>query len=466
MNAEALRGSFQGKKVLVMGLGRFGGGVGVSRFLVGEGAQVTVTDTAGPAKLEASLAALQGLPVTFRLGEHREEDFAAADVVIVNPAVHRDHPCLQVARSQGVSLTAEMNLFLARCAAPVVAITGSNGKSTTTAMTAAVLRAGAHGQAARLYRQVWLGGNIGQENLLGRLHEITTNDLVVLELSSFQLYDLTDLVFSPHIGVVTNIAPNHLDWHGTMQAYVEAKQNVMRFQGPRDHAVLNRLDPPLKTWTGLGQGQLSWYPADGVLPIKLQVPGDHNQQNAAAALEVARILGVPQELAREALTQYRALPHRLELVRELDGVRFYNDSIATTPESVIAAIDSFAEAKVLILGGYDKKISFAELADRVVGQVEEPAVPPTRRNGTVAAAVLIGQVRDQLAQEIERVKAQRQLSLPVLSRAETFAEAVALTRRHARPGMVVLLSPATASYDMFQNFQDRGEQFRRLVLAL
>ncbi|HPY78190.1 MAG TPA: UDP-N-acetylmuramoyl-L-alanine--D-glutamate ligase, partial [Anaerohalosphaeraceae bacterium] len=330
-----------GKRVLVLGLGRFGGGIGVSRFLVGEGARVTVTDLGEEAGLAESLSQLQGLPITFHLGGHQEQDFLESDLVVVNPAVKRNSPWLELARKNRIPLTAEMNLFFERCPAAIVAITGSNGKSTTTAMTRAVLEAGAGGKAGRKYNRVWLGGNIGKDNLLSEVKEIQAEDVVVLELSSFQLYDLGQIHRSPHVAILTNITPNHLDWHGTMDEYVKAKQNILRYQGKDDFAVFNRLDPCFREWQKCTPGQVRWYPAEPMEELKQKVPGRHNQVNAAAALAAGEIFGVDPQAARQALARYESLPHRLELVREFEGVRYYNDSIATTPESVIVAIESF-----------------------------------------------------------------------------------------------------------------------------
>jgi len=438
-----------GRKVLVMGLGRFAGGVGVSRYLAGQGADVTVTDLSGPEKLAESLRQLEGLPITFHLGGHREKDFAEADIIVVNPAVPKDSPWLEIACKHGTATTAEMNIFFANCPATIVGVTGSNGKSTTTAMTGEVLRVG---------KKVWVGGNIGNKSLLAEIGRIGPDDVVVLELSSFQLYDLAELKRSPQVAVVTNISPNHLDRHGSMDEYIRAKQHILRYQGKKDVAVLNRLDKEVVGWEGLTKGRVVWYPqecagqSDALPKIELRVPGEHNQLNAAAALAVGKVFGIEEKAAREALVKFKGLEHRLEFIRELEGVRYYNDSIATTPQSVLAAVDSFAEKKVIILGGYDKKLPFDELAVKITGTVE--------------AVVLLGQVREKLKGSIEQEKRRRNEALPVCVQVEDLAQAVAAARGCARDGMVVLLSPACASYDMFNNFQERGKLFKKLVFEL
>ena len=285
---------------------------------------------------------------------------------------------------------------------------------------------------------------------------------MILELSSFQLHDLALIQRSPQIAVVTNVAPNHLDWHGTMEGYVHDKQNIFRFQGASDTAILNDSDECLKDWEGITCGNVVWFPQGKDGRIELRIPGQHNYLNASAALAVARVLGVDEDFARGALSGYRGLEHRLELVASGGRVRYYNDSIATTPESAIAGMDAFSERKVIILGGYDKKISFDGLVNRLIDK------------GDVFAVVLIGQVSENLFEQIDLFKKEKAVTLPNCFRATSFDEAVGLARQQADRAVsescaddgdvVVLLSPACASYDMFKNFQQRGEMFRDLVI--
>lgn len=442
---------WQGRRVLVMGLGRFGGGVGVTRYLAERGAEVTVTDQAEANTLKASLEKIANLPVKCHIGGHDESDFIRNEVIVVNPGVKKDSPWLKVATEQGAALTSEMNIFFTNCPAQIIGITGSNGKSTTTAMIGHIL--GKH-------FTTWLGGNIGRDNLLEKIDQIRPDHKVVLELSSFQLYDLQELRKSPHLAVLTNVAPNHLDWHGTMEAYVQAKQNIVRFQDRENAAVLNALDPELVTWQELTPGKVVFYPREGWEKLQLPVPGRHNQLNASAALAAAELEGIDFQQGLCDLQDYLPLPHRLELVREINGIRFYNDSIATTPESTIAAIASFEQLKALIMGGYDKKIDFAGLADEVVKRVD--------------VAVLLGQTRDILEKEIIRKKREQQKNSPEIIRVENLEQAVhaayrMIAERTDAKGVrngAVLLSPACASYDMFQNFQQRGDMFRELVKTL
>ena len=442
---------FKDKNVLVLGLGLFGGGVGVTRFLAGRGANITVTDLNDAQTLAASIEQLNDLPITYHLGGHQEEDITGADLIVVNPAIPKNSSWLQLACDHKIAQTSEMNLFFQHCPAPIIGVTGSNGKSTTTAMIAHLL----NNTPQKKFVRTWLGGNIGQQNLLQQVDQIQFSDIVVLELSSFQLYDLADIARSPHLAVVTNITPNHLDWHGDMAAYIHAKQNILRFQSQNDHAILNRLDKTFQDWPVLTPAKVHWYPDHDDNDIELKLPGRHNRQNAAAALTVARLLAIDLQTARDSLKNFAGLEHRLEWVRTIDGAAYHNDSISTTPESTIAAIDAFDETKILILGGYDKKIPFDQLIDVLI-----------QPQANVESVILLGQVRDKLASQITQAKEKHPSNHPHIELADDLDNAVRLAHNRAQSGMVVLLSPACASYDMFQNFQHRGHRFKELVAKL
>ncbi|MCY2928443.1 MAG: Mur ligase family protein [Planctomycetota bacterium] len=431
--------SFQGKRVTVVGLGRFGGGVGVTRWLAAQGARVTVSDAAGREALADSVAQLAHLPVTLHLGEHREDDFTAAELLVVNPAVSPEMPLLAAAAAAGVPQTTEINLFLERCAAPVVGITGSVGKSTTTAMTGAILAG---------VRPTCVGGNIGR-SLLDELERITPRHAVVLELSSFQLERTASLGKSPHVAVVTNLQPNHLDRHGTMEAYAQAKKNIFRFQKRNDVLVLNAADDAVASWAAEAHGKVDWFDPDGE-PFELKVAGAHNQANAQAAWAATRPFGVDRAAAARALREFLALPHRLQFVREVGGVAYVNDSKCTTPASAIVALEAFPiGAIVAIVGGYDKHVDFAALGAALA-----------ERAKTVVA---LGQVRDQVVAAIEAHRAGRQ---PTVVVADSFPAAFAAARAAAAPGDTVLLSPACASYDMFSIYEFRGLAFLDIANSL
>ncbi len=437
--------SLANRKITVVGLGHFGGGVGVSRWLCRQGARVTVTDAAAADKLADSVSQLSGLDVTFHLGGHEEEDFTRADLLVVNPAVAKEMPLLAAARRAGVARTSEINLFIQRCPARIVGVTGSVGKSTTTAMIGDILR-------RRFTTHV--GGNIGG-SLLEILDRISPSDVVVLELSSFQLEDLPLIAVSPHLAVVTNLTPNHLDRHGTLEAYGEAKKNIFRFQGKDDMLVLNADDPPTAAWAREAPGRVEFFDPHAEL-FGLLLPGAHNQANAQAAWTAARQLGVDRATAQEALREFKGLPHRLQFVCERGGVRYFNDSKCTTPEGAIVALEAFEPRKVVqIVGGYDKRVSFdafgAALAQRAKTVV---AVGATK--GQIVAAV-------QKALDAVRMAANDDAMPAKVIVAPSFDVAVAAAKLAAAPGDVVLLSPACASWDMFTNYEKRGERFVELV---
>jgi len=299
-------------------------------------------------------------------------------------------------------------------------------------------------------RRVFVGGNIGR-SLLEGLPAMRPDDLVVLELSSFQLEDAAAVRRSPHVAVLTNLRPNHLDRHGTMDAYAAAKMNIARFQTPDDVVIIHCDDRALKERLKrlASRSRLAEFGDGAALDLvaeALRVPGRHNRQNAAAAIAVARHLGVSDATSLGALGEFRGLPHRLEFVREVGGVGYYNDSKSTTPESARIALEAFDSPVVVLLGGYDKHIPFDELAGAV-----------TRR---ARAAICFGAVREKIAGAIRGIEMGTRPPVEVV---DDLPAAVELARRHAQRGDVVVLSPACASYDQFANYERRGELFRRIV---
>ncbi|MBN1943667.1 MAG: UDP-N-acetylmuramoyl-L-alanine--D-glutamate ligase [Phycisphaerae bacterium] len=426
-----------GRRVSVIGLGRFGGGVGVTRWLCSQGAVVTVSDQSDESQLADSVAQLAGLDVALHLGGHREEDFLQADLLVVNPAVPKDHPLLAEAIRANVPRTTEINLFLQRCPAPVAGVTGSVGKSTTTAMLGAIL-------SRRFTTHV--GGNIGR-SLLETLPEIQPDHVVVLELSSFQLEDTPLVRVSPHVALVTNLLPNHLDRHGTMASYTDAKKNIFRFQNPDDVLILNRRDEVLCTWAGEAKGKVSYFNEDDDESFELLLPGEHNQANAQAAFAAAAALGASREDAAQALREFTGLPHRLQFVRETRGVRYYNDSKCTTPAGAIVALRAFEPRRVILLaGGYDKGTAFDELGAEICSRAK--------------AVIAFGATRGKILVAVERL---RTSPVPLAQDVEDLSVAVSAAREIAEPGDVILLSPACASYDQFTNYEQRGLAFVQLV---
>jgi UDP-N-acetylmuramoylalanine--D-glutamate ligase len=324
-----------------MGLGRHGGGAAAARFLAGQGAIVTVTDLADADALADSLAGLADAGIgRFHLGGHRESDFQAADLVVVNPAVRPGDPLVELARKSGARLTSEAELFLDACPARVIGVTGTNGKSTSAAMTAAILSAAG--------RRTWLGGNIGN-SLLAELHQLRPDDWVVLELSSFQLFWLSDAARWPSRAIVTNCTPNHLDWHGTFAHYMQAKQRLLEHLSAVGSAVIDPRAPGLTGWAdSLACRLIEPVPLQKIPP--LQLPGEHNRRNAALAAAAALDAGVEWGAVETALARFSGLPHRLALVAEIAGRKFFDDSKSTTPEATLAALDAMRRPTWLLLG--------------------------------------------------------------------------------------------------------------------
>ncbi len=517
-----------GKRVVVMGLGRFGGGIGVTRWLAAQGAAVTVTDLDSAEKLAGSVAKIADLPVTLRLGGHDAADLESCDLLVVSPAVPKDRSAFVAdARARSIPITSEMNLFIERCRARrVIGVTGSAGKSTTTAMLHGVLSAAA--DAGRL-PTVWLGGNIGR-SLLDDLPAIQPDHLVVLELSSFQLEDLAALRWSPPFAVITNLQPNHLDRHGTMDAYADAKLNVVRFQSSdgmifihqdqddlaarvaeitteaRRHGEGGRMrsssSPCLRASVVSPSGRqdgprarIRRFAFDPAFADALRVPGPHNRDNAAAAIAVARALDLPDDVIAEGLSRFRGLPHRLELVGEHRGVRYYNDSKSTTPESARIALEAFDEPVVLLLGGRDKGMSFDGLARAVAerargvicygetgpklaslirdrnsprrhGDTEKKESTGPRSMSPCSDASCKSAIRNPQSAMGEGAPSRaegRAGGLIDVQCADSLIDAVKRASALAPPGSVVVLSPACTSYDAFANYEHRGDAFRAAV---
>jgi len=439
-----------------MGLGRFRGGADCAKFAFDCGASVTVTDIADAQTLGEAVEQLKDYSgIEYHLAGHREDDFRDSDIVIVNPAVPPDNKYAAIAAGAGALVASQIEIFFQLCKAKIVGITGSNGKSTTTALTAKLLSGGI-GQDGIGYKNVYLGGNIGNEPLLTRLGEIGPDDIAVLELSSFQLEQLARIKTSPAIAVVTNVTPNHLDRHGTFEAYCQAKENIFKFQRPGESlSIFNGQDPVSIKWFNRyktdDHRRCELFKSSNVsehLRNVFKLPGEMNLANLAAALSVAKHFGVNDERIVKAVAEFTSLPHRLELIADSRGVRWYSDSISTTPVSTIAAINAFDEGKVLIAGGYDKALSFDELGASIARKVK--------------GLVLIGQTAKAIA---EAVNTHNPTALPV-EMASSMSEAVICAEKLAEAGDVVLLSPACASYDMFDNFQHRGQAFKGRVLAL
>jgi UDP-N-acetylmuramoylalanine--D-glutamate ligase len=404
-------------------------GVALATYLAGTGEQVRVVDRKSEAELKDVLEQLPA-SVELQLGGYDDSVLAGADVVYASPGVPWDSQLLNDARRRGIKVSSEIDLFLRLCPGTVVGITGTNGKTTTTELTGNVLAAGS--------RPVLVGGNIG-DTVLDRLQEVTPRHWVVLELSSFQLESVEKPRF--HVGVILNITPDHLDRHGTFDRYADLKARAIEFAGADDFAVLNGRDPAVRRLAARTRAQVVWFDEHRPLP-PMPLPGRHNLENALAAAAVGRIAGLSDETIDEAIRSFKGVEHRLELVGEWDGVRWYNDSKATNPDAGRMALSAFPETPVvLIAGGYGSGFELGPWVADVVRHVD--------------AVVLMGASADLLAKELSQH--------PKVVRASNLEEAVGLAAGLARPGGVVLLSPAYKSFDMFKDFEDRGRQFKALA---
>ncbi len=429
----------KGKRITVCGLGHFGGGINVSRWLAAQGAHVLVTDKESPEKLANSVKQLDGLPIEFRLGEHRLEDFTSADLVVISPAIAPTNEYLLAARNAGVPVTLEIALFIERCPAKIVGVTATKGKSTTTAMLGAMLRQ---------KHTVHVGGNIGG-SLLFDLPKIKSADVVVLELSSYMLEHLAPRKWSPHVAVVGMIGLDHLEWHGGEGPYVDAKKNLVRFQSPGDFAVLNGECPAACGFANQTRAKVVKFNGKSAAPLRIPIAGEHNQLNAQGALAAASLMGVTWDDAQRAMQDFTPLPHRLQLVHEAGGIKWINDSIATIPEAAVVAMRSYPKGRVIqIIGGYDKKLDMTEMCRTLAKECK--------------AILTIGALGPTLA-ELVRETADRSAELHECGDLES---AVAQARKLATRDDVILLSPGCASYGPYTNFEQRGDAFAKLARAL
>lgn len=456
--------SVRGKRVLVMGLGLHHGGEGVARFMAERGAKVTVTDMKSPAQLAGTLDSLGDLPIRYVLGEHRVEDFTGSDLIIRNPAVPRESKYLQLAREAGVPVEMEMSIFFRLCPAPIIGITGTKGKTTTTLLAGHML--------AYCKRDVVVAGNL-RISALESLPQITADSIVVLELSSWQLEGLAEARLSPHIAVVTNIYPDHLDRYKGMEDYTDAKKGIGRYQSAADHLILNSEDETVRSFADVSSAKVVWYALDDpgtpdasfvaqdriilrrdgveetVCPVSdTRLLGRANVLNTLAAASAVRLAGGTLSGIAEAIRTFDKVPERLELIAEIAGVKFYDDTTSTTPASTVASIQALPKPVVLIAGGSEKHLDFGTLAEAVVRDVS-------------CLVLLAGSATPRLEAALRAAGWEREIRI-----AESMDEAVACASRLAGPGWSVLMSPACASFGMFVNEFDRGAAFQRAVTEL
>jgi UDP-N-acetylmuramoylalanine--D-glutamate ligase len=448
---ERARSLVAGQRALVVGLAREG--VDLVRFLTAHGATVGVSDRKSAEELRDAMGQLDGTPVTYRLGGHSLADLDGVDVVYASPGVPPENELLQAARDRGARTSSLVELFFALCPATILGVTGSAGKSTTTTLLGDMF--------SKAGRDVYVGGNIGRP-LLGELEHMTSGSWVVMELSSFQLEPLT---VSPHVAVITNVTPNHLDRHPSMEAYFTAKGQILAHQTPSDWAVLNADD----AWSPRyrPRGRVLRFSLDGVVegaylageqlmllgePLlnvaDVPLRGRHNVANVLAAAAAAHAAGIERQAMTAAIRAFRGVAHRLQTVGERDGVTYVDDSIATAPERSIAALQAYHEPLVLIAGGRDKHLPMQAWASLIVKRVRH--------------VVLLGEMSELVQSAIQSTDP----TYTAITRAASMDEAVAQAAKAARSGDVVLLSPGGTSYDMYTDFEARGRDFSRAVAEL
>ncbi len=441
--------SLRGKTIAVLGLGV--SNRPLVRLLLEYGCQVIGCDKTPREKLDEEILQLEQAGCVLRVGEGYL-DGLQADMAFRTPGMHPQNPALAALRERGVHITSEMDVFFEVCPCRILGVTGSDGKTTTTTLISEMLKAAGH--------TVWLGGNIGTP-LLPLCREMKETDYAVVELSSFQLMDMTH---SPWRAVVTNLAPNHLDVHKDMQEYVDAKKNLFAFQKPGDLLVLNADNAITAEFSGNGSTHFfsrarKWVHVrledgaifcgeEAVLRVEdILLPGAHNVENYMAAIGAVNDL-VPREAIVSVAKNFGGVEHRIELVRIKDGVRFYNDSIASSPTRTIAGLRSFPEKVLLIAGGYDKHIPYDVLGPEICKHVKKLYL-----NGATAGLIRAA---------VEACMGEK----PEMVDCGDFDTAVLSAARDAKAGDVVLMSPASAAFDQFKNFIVRGEHYKKLIKEL
>lgn len=436
-----------GLKVLVVGLGRFGGGVGVARWLVEQGAQVTITDRARPETLSESVQTLQDLDISFDLGGHDPKHLDSTDLAIINPAVNKSRSSLfQAIAKRAIPWTTEINLFCERCPARVLAITGSYGKSTTATMLADALQAGSDNTNDR---RIHLGGNIGV-SLLPDLPSIRPTDEVVLELSSAQLEDLPRIDWAPPVAVLTNVHPHHLDRYHSYEQYIETKLNIIGRTAGAGTLIVGQLDDETQELLAkrVGDTNHTVIHADAQKGNdKVNVHGTHNQANAACAMAVIRHLDLSAESARKAISSFRGLPHRLECVRTLNGVTYINDSKSTAPANTITAIESCEGPIIAVVGGQDKQDDFSKCAASLASSCR--------------MVLCAGDSAHRFARSVRNATGTS--PHPTIQELPDLESAIRCAFEAANSGDIVLFSPGAPSFDRYVNFEQRGLAFVRAV---
>lgn len=451
---------FEGKKVAVIGAGVEG--ISSVKFLAKQKADTFLLDQKEKRELDKEkLGIAESLGATLVLGDTYLNFLDQFDFIFRSPVVRPDLPQLTEAAKKGSQITSQTKVFFDLCPATIIGVTGTKGKGTTSALITEILK--------KAGRQVFFGGNIG-EAPLDFIDESGADSIVVLELSSFQLIDLQK---SPHVAVILMVTSEHLDWHKNQEEYVNAKKNIGKYQTKKDFAIVNNDYPFSKEIDKASKAQKFYFSAkekvkrgafiqddeifltngDDIGSVKTnnaKILGKHNLQNIAAAAVATSILEIDLNIIQNTVNEFTGLPHRLEFISQKDGIDFYSDSASTIPETAVAAINSFRSPKVLILGGSSKNSDFSLLGKEII-------------DGNVKSTILIGQEANKIKDSIKKVGG---FSGQIIEGLKSMDEIVRKAKNLSKPGDVVILSPACASFDMFKSYSDRGDQFKEAVKAL
>lgn len=424
-----MKNIFKNKKVMVMGLGLNGGGVGVAKFFAKQGASVLVTDLKTKEQLQKSVNELKNFKVDFVLSGHKKEDFISADLIIKNPAVPNNSKFLKIAKEHNIPVKTDIEIFFDLCPAKIIGVTGTKGKSTTATLIYLFLK--------EKNKNVFLAGNIGVTPLR-ILSKISAESYIVLELSSFELEDLKK---SPQIAVITNLFEDHLNRYGTFKEYVNAKKNIFKYQKTDDYLVLNSENEETRKLAKGAVSQVIYFSKGKEISI---LQGEHNKENIAAAIAVAKLLGVSNDDIASVLNTFRGIPNRQEFILEKNGVKYFNDTTATNPGSAIEAIRTFkkqfpSSALIFIMGGENKGMNYKNLAEEII-------------KNQIKLVLLPGSGTEELKKYIDD-----------FTEANSMEDAVKKVFSITKKGDVVVLSPAAASFNLFNNEFDRGNQFVEYV---
>lgn len=432
--------SFRGKRVLVMGLGLLGGGEGAARFFANKGAAVTVTDLKTKAKLSPSIEKLRGLPIRYVLGRHEEKDFTTPDLIIRNPDVLPTSPYLSMAKKCGIPIEMVESFFAKHCKIPIIAVTGTRGKTTTATLIASILT---HSGFDTI-----LAGNTPEVSTLDFLDKVTPSTKVVLELSSWQLQGFAESKVSPRVAVITNIYPDHLNHYPTLEAYIDDKKNIFRYQKREDFLILNGGNALSRGFAKEAFSKVIFFHSSDVpASFRLRLVGRHNRENVAAAINVANICKVQRAILRRTIEQFKPLPFRIEIVRKLNGITFVNDGVSTTPEATMAAIRAFqGNPLILLIGGTDKLLDFKKLG-RLIGR------------NVQSVFLMEGSATPKIEREIVR----RDI---VKGTFRSLSDTLSSAYKYARSGDVILFSPAATSFEWFNNIYHRSVIFEKMVKNL